>query len=133
MSAKLFAAGAVLTVLAVVSEKHVPVRQDEPAKAEATLAVKMVSGVGTAFERLTSSAVRQMIQTTDESLHELRPAVEASSGVRGRNVRELYERASGLSLKAKQELEGGRAFTALDLALSANGRIAEIKKEFERE
>ena len=135
MSAKLFAAGAVLTVLAFASEKYVPQRQGtEPARAEATtLAVHAVSGVGTAFERVTSSAVRQMLRHTDDALEELRPAVDAASDNRGTRIRELYARAEELSLRAKQELEAGRTFKAMDLVLATNGRIGRIKKEFERE
>jgi len=135
MSAKLFAAGAVLTVLAFASEKHVPRRQEaESARAEATtLAVQVVSGVGTAFEQLTSSAVRQMLRQTDRSLEQLRPAVDSVSGPRETRVRDLYTKAEDLSRRARQELEAGRAFKAMDLVFAANGRIGSIKREFERE
>lgn len=135
MSAKLFAAGAALTVLALASEKHLPgADRREPVKAEATsVAVKVVSGIGTAFEAVTRSAVRQAIRTTDRSLDQLRPVVEAAPDLRGEHVRELFATATELSDQAKQELEAGRPFVALDLALSVNGRIGEIKQEFERE
>lgn len=136
MSAKLLAAGAVLTVLAVATEKHIPAASQEDAPVQAgttTFAVKVVSGVGSAFEQITSSAVRQMIETTEGSLDQIRPVVEATSGARGKHVRRLYATATELTVKAKQEVESGRPFTGLDLALAANGRIGDIKKEFERE
>jgi len=129
MSGKLLAAGAVLTVIAVATERHIPARQ-----AESTgFAVQAVSGAGTAFEQITRSAVRRMIQQTDRSLDRFGPVVEAATGARGEYLREQYRGAEGLVRKAKQELESGRAFTAMDLALSASGRIGKIKKEFERE
>lgn len=135
MSAKLFAAGAVLTVLAFASEKHVPAHKgSEPDQAETTtLATEVVSGVERVFDQVTSNAVRRMLEQTDRSMEQLRAVVHTTQGTRGEQVRAQYAKAEALSLRAKQELEAGRAFKALDLVLAANGRIGSIRREFERE
>lgn len=144
MTPRLFVAGLALTGLAFASERQLPrVRQPEilpgnvavaqhPAEQALTTGLLKTNRAAEPSDAVFTSVVMEAVRTVDRSLIQLQPLVREEQGPRGKDVRRLAAKAAQLNERARNELEAGNEFVALEFVLQANNRVEDLRDKIER-
>jgi len=144
LTPRLLVAGLALTALAFATERELPKRQSQLSPGNVAVAQHLAeqaqsagllneNRAGTSTDTVFSSVVMEAVRTIDRSLIQLQPLVSEEQGPRGKDVRRLAAKAAQLNERARNELEAGNEFVALEYVLQANHRVEDLRDRIERE
>jgi hypothetical protein len=131
---KLLAAGVLLTLLALGSEERLGVSRfaNVAPRNQAAIAGPWVQGAGGAFDKLIADAVLNGVKNAEQTLESKKPALNTLTGEAASIATELAEEVANELADARDELNRGRTFAALENAMEASRDLDELKKMFER-
>jgi len=84
-------------------------------------------GVGHFGSKIMGGSVRRMVNSTEQSLHDMRPAIKKATGGEGMRARKYAEKITKMDTTALNDLHMGHPVRAMRGAMEAQSLLASVR------